>query len=85
MLMHLKTHFQYYFVFLLLAPALTLLTALLYCGWSGSSKTNIILECMKSEDQKQMDIYLFNVTSDSKAELIHKDEVIAKFYKLTKE
>jgi len=60
-------------------------TPTLYCGWSDSSKANIILECMKSEEQKQMDIYQFNVTDNTKAELIHKSEVIAKFSKPAKE
>ncbi|MCW9047469.1 MAG: hypothetical protein OQK46_05260 [Gammaproteobacteria bacterium] len=51
----------------------------LYCGWSGANKNDIILECMSSENQKQMDIYQLNVTDESKAELVYEGEVIAKF------
>ncbi|MCW8935810.1 MAG: hypothetical protein OQK98_13870 [Gammaproteobacteria bacterium] len=51
----------------------------LYCGWSGANKSDIILECMSSEDQKEMDVYQLNVTDESKAELVYKGEVIAKF------
>jgi len=54
----------------------------LYCGWSGYDKDSITLECMSSENQKQMDMYQFNVTQNSQAELLHDDKVIAKFSKL---
>jgi len=53
----------------------------LYCGWSGFNKNSITLECMSSEEQKQMDMYQFDVMNSSQGELLYKGDVIAKFSK----
>ncbi len=51
----------------------------LFCGWSATSNQNARLECMKTEEQKEMDIYLLKVSGESKAKLIYKDKVLASF------
>ena len=51
----------------------------LYCGWSAASTPNINIACMRSENQKIMDIYQFNVTGENTAELMQKEKVIASF------
>jgi len=54
----------------------------LHCSWSASSKKNIKLECLGSDDQKMLDIYQLNITNINTAELIFKDKVIASFTQL---
>ena len=51
----------------------------LFCGWSATSKQDASLECMKTEEQKEMDIYLLKVSGETKAKLIYKDKTIASF------
>jgi len=53
----------------------------LFCGWSGFDNNSITLECMSSEEQKQMDMYQFDVKDKTQAELLFKNEVIATFSK----
>lgn len=50
-----------------------------YCGWSAISKQTIEMECMSSEDQKEMDIYQLNIIDKMNAELTYEGKVIAKF------
>lgn len=50
-----------------------------YCGWSAVGKLNIDIECMSSEDQKELDIYQFNIISEMKAELVREGKVVASF------
>ncbi len=57
-------------------------TPLLYCGWSATSSQNIGIECLRSEDQKVMEIYQLNVEGEDKAELIQNGRVIARFVQL---
>lgn len=51
----------------------------LFCGWSATSSQDASLECMKTEEQEVMDIYQLKISGESKAELIYKDKVIARF------
>ena len=54
----------------------------LYCGWSATSRQNIGIECLRSEDQDVMDVYQLNVEGEDKAELIQNGKVIARFVQL---
>jgi len=56
----------------------------LHCSWSASSKNNIKLECLGSDDQKTPDIYQLNITNENSSELIFKGKIIASFTQLKK-
>lgn len=54
----------------------------LYCGWSASSKQNLTLECMASEDLKDKEIYEFNIVNEKSAELKKQGKLLAQFKRL---